>query len=137
MVRVGKGHNVIGKAEIQVLQVDVTGCISGIVPRGIHLVPVAIHLHRIPYMPISRNAAVFDSGLFQQKRITAIVGFARSQATRRQSALNPTVHIGLFQRLGLVHVVVVRAVVKHPIMQPQRLLVIGRVALPLALGHYF
>ena len=129
-------HNIVRKAEIQVLQIDTCRRIARIIPSGINLIPFAIHLHGIPDMTIARHARVLDVRLVEQKRITAVIRFTCSQLTRRQGTVDAAVHKGLVKRLHLVHVVIVGAVVDNPIVEPERFLVVRHVTRLLTLRNH-
>ncbi len=129
-------HNIVRKAEIQVLQIDARQRIARVIPRGINLVPFTIHLHGVPDVTVARHASILDIRLVEQKRVTAVIRFARSQLARRQGAVNAAVHEGFVQCLLLIHVIVIRTVVDDPIVKPKRLLVICCVSRLLALRNH-
>ena len=125
MVAVRDGHELIGKAKVEVALIKVAvPVVIGIVPREVHLAPLAIDARGIPGVAVSLNAPVRDAGGVQKFGIDALVALAGAQATCK-AALGR----------AIVEGVVIFELVKDPVVQPERHVVLGARRLRPALGH--
>ena len=63
MVVVGDSHQLVGQAEVEMALIKVAvPVIVCVVPREVHLAPLAVDLHGVPSVAVSFYAAVGDAG---------------------------------------------------------------------------
>ena len=97
-----------------------------VVPSGVDLTPHTINLHCIPSMPIARHSSIGYARRIQEPLVNALITFACTLASRKP-AFRRTPNIGT----------VVFKLIKKPVVQPQRHLVIGPIGIGLRLSYGF
>ena len=118
-------HELVGEPEVEVALVEVpVPVVAGVVPRQIHLAPLAVYARGIPGVPVALDAAVGDAGGVEQFSVDALVGLACAPPAR-EAALGG----------APVEAAVVLELVERPVVQPERHLVFRAARLGIALGH--
>ena len=108
-------------AEIDVVFIAVG---RGIVPGGIHEIPLTLYLHGIPGVVAARYAHDRDTRGLQQQQVGLAVAVADAGAAQ-QHAVRPVYAVGQ----------VIAGVVNQPVVQPERGFIVPAYALGAALGH--
>ena len=125
VVGVHEAHNGIIQAEVHVSQVGVPRILRGIVPGCINLIPLPIHLHSSPNMPVTRYATGRNAYTLQEHHVCAMVRLACAN-TAGECPLGAT----KTKRAIILHVV------DHPIVKPQGLIEVSVVTGSEALGRH-
>lgn len=125
VVGVGDCHELVGQAKVQMALVQVSvPVVAGVVPGQVHLAPFAVDLYGVPGVAVAGVAAVGDARCVKELGVDALVALAGALVACEAA----------FGRAP-VEVVVVLQLVKRPVVEPQRHVVLRAVCLLPAQVH--